>query len=79
MEDGARATVEGFLGDKPSCLHGGLAKVEVGDGLGLFLAEGARCVLPQIFWVESVAHLRWQGVVDQFEDMVSDVPRQGRW
>ena len=34
MEDGDRAMVKGFLGDKPSCLHGGLAKVEVGDGLG---------------------------------------------
>ena len=75
MEDGDRATIKGFWGDKPSCLHGDLAKVEVGDGLGVFLAEGTRCVLSQIFWVEPVAHLCWQGVVDQFEDMVSDVPR----
>ena len=77
MEDGDRATIEGFLCDKPFCLHSGLAQVEVGDGLGLFLAERARRVLPQIFRVEPVAHLCRQGIVDELESMVSDVSGQG--
>ena len=75
MEDGDSATIKGFLSNKPFCLRCGSTQVEVGDCLGVFLAESARCVLPQILGVESVAHLCWQGVVDQFEDMVSNVPR----